>query len=186
MTPEELDLMLTTLFRQLEGNIIHDIARRVKKNAMQATETALYEINRLNELGYDPKKTKKEIATALNMTIEEVDKMLDEYTLAKYGMESKLYLQAGLKLQALGNNSFVTNLTEATKAGLISDLKNLSGTIGFVDKANNKYLVDDYLRVKSDEAIMKVSSGSFSIDEAVRSTINEMASSGVRTIIVCV
>jgi len=203
---ETLGDLIAPLFQELEKEVIADIARRVKKTA-RLTETAELMAKAMMEAGVSPAKirsevmklmradaayrkevanntkqykrdvihkirqTEKEAAEMSNMIIAEAGNMA-------YNKDLSLWHQAG---KTLTKNSAFTGIVAAMAKETAMTMRNLTKTTGF--KGIHGYMAIENAYVKSlDKAMMKVASGTFSLDQAVNDCVKELSKSGLRKI----
>jgi len=183
LTPEYLESLpenLLVIFEQMEDDIIADIARRIKK-AEYITGTADYQFRIMTELGYSLDEVKKKVAETLNVAVSEVDKIIQDSAELSYQNDIEFYGLGGKNLPALVNNIAMGQIIEAYKKQTLDYLDNLSGTFGFIDSGKFK-VVDSFYHDTLNRAIIQVSTGSMSYDDAVRQAVRAMGDKGIRTI----
>ena len=199
------DKYIISLYKNLERDVIGDIVRRVKK-CERWTETAEIEVKHLRELGYSPKEIQAKVLQMLRAD-EEFQKFIAENTLEykKYVMQcikqtERDAKKAGDKLVAeAGNMSYNDDLSmwqaagkDLTKPNNLSqivnaykkqtnqELRNLTRTMGF--KGTTLENISTVFQKELDQCVVKVASGSFSFDAALKDCIKTLSRSGLRTI----
>lgn len=209
LNDEQLEVIskaLVPLFDDLETSVISDIARRVKKT-MTYTRTAELMAMEMKKLGYSPNKIRTEVLKTLKATPEyakEVEKNTLEYkkavdkiikdTVARAKEEgNQLVANSGNMSWVndmsvwesngvpLTDNTFLPVLVKAIQAQISDGIMNLTKTTGFKGMFGYESVRNMYNRVLND-AVLKVTTGTFSRDTAIRDAIHEMAQSGLRTI----
>ena len=140
--PEQFDKIPQTiikLYQELEDFIIEDICRRIAKVG-KITDTAEWQIIRAQEWGMAQKTIKKKIASTLNKSEEEIDKLFEDAAILSTNQDNVLYEQAKLTpLHLETTPKFKTYLVAAIKQTK-KEFKNISGSLGFVEKIGNKSL----------------------------------------------
>lgn len=209
LTQEQMDILadkyIINLYKDLEREVIGDIARRLKK-CERWTETAEIMAKHLADLGYSPKQIQAEVLKTLRAD-EEFQQFLAENTLEykqfvqeeirktvkkakkqgdklvaeagemSYNHDLSLWEEAGKDLTKPNNLSQIVN---AFKKQTQEELRNLTRTTGF--KGTVLSPASQILQKELDQALVKVASGSFSYDTAIKDCIRVLAKSGLRTI----
>lgn len=209
LTQEQIDILadkyIVGLFKDLEREVIGDIARRVKK-CERYTETAEIMAKHMKELGYTPSEIQSEVLKVLR-----ADKEFQEF-IAQNTLEYKQFVKAeiektvkeakkqGNKLVAeAGQMSYEDDLSMWTAAGQdLSKPNNMTQIIQAFQKQTNQQLrnltrttgfkgtvlepCSQIFTKELDRAVVKVATGTFSYDQAVKDCIRSLAQSGLRTI----
>ena len=197
---------LVPLFQYLESEVIADITQRVKATTAY-TRTAEQQAQAMHALGYSPAKIRKEVMRKLN-TDPEYRKLVAKNTLEHkktvrnllkkikkeaFNASDKIFAQVGdlsflddLRIWKLGNkaitdNSFLPKLIEAISMQTKGELKNLTRTTGFRTVAGMESLESLYKK-ELDQVMIKITSGTFSQEQAIYDCIHNLANSGLRTI----
>lgn len=209
LTQEQIDILadkyIVGLFKDLEREVIGDIARRVKK-CERYTETAEIMAKHMKELGYTPSEIQAEVLKTLRADAE-FQKFIAENTLEyKKFVESEIKKtvkeakKQGNKLVAeAGQMSYENDLSMWTAAGqdltkpntmvqiieafqkqTYQQLRNLTRTTGF--KGTVLESCSQMFTKELDRAVVKVATGTFSYDQAVKDCIRSLAQSGLRSI----
>ncbi len=209
LTDEQLEYIsdaLIPLFQYLESEVIADVTQRVKAT-MAYTRTAEQQAQALYQLGYSPARIRKEVmkklradkafqkAVAQNTlehkkTVKELLKKIRKEA-GKAGKE--LFADAGslsflddLRVWELGHKpitdgSFLQKLTEAIGEQTKGEVNNLTRTTGFKTVAGMESLENVYRR-ELDQAMIKITSGTFSQEQVLYDVIHNLAHSGLRTV----
>lgn len=197
---------LVPLFQYLESEVIADITQRVKATTAY-TRTAEQQAQAMHALGYSPAKIRKEVMRKLNAdpeyrklvaknTLEHkktVRNLLKKIKKEAFNASDKIFAQVGdlsflddLRIWKLGNkaitdNSFLPKLIEAISMQTKGELKNLTRTTGFRTVAGMESLESLYKK-ELDQVMIKITSGTFSQEQAIYDCIHNLANSGLRTI----
>ena len=209
LTDEQLDIMseaLTPLFQNLEQEVIHDIAVRIN-TTLSLPGTAEQEAEAMRRSGFNPKKMLKKAYKKLKVSDEYKRKVAENTADYKRDMKQivkqiqKDAVSAGNQIVAdaaekmLNDNISVwdkvsENMKEDGTLGQIvkamqkqnkDGVLNLTGTSGFKGVSGFEPVKDAYLR-ELNKAMVKVSSGAFTADQAVRSCVKELAQKGIVSI----
>lgn len=183
LTPEYLQGLpqnLLIIFERMEDEVIADISRRIAKG-VSLTGTADYQFRILAEMGYNLEDVKKKVAETLNIAVSEVDKIIQDSAELSYQNDIDFYKLGGKVLPPLAENLAMVQVIEAFKKQTLDYLDNLSGTFGFIDSGKFK-VADSFYRDTLNRAVIQVSSGAYSYDDAIRQAIRGLGDKGIRTI----
>lgn len=209
LTQDQIDTLadkyIINLYKNLEREVIGDITRRVK-GAERWTETAEIQVKHLRELGYSPKEIQAEVLKNLRANQEyrdwlaentlqhkqEVKKIIEDTVKEAKKSGDKLVAEAGEMSwnddlstweaagQDLSKPNNLAQIVEAFKKQTNQELRNLTKTMGF--KGTTLENISTVFQKELDQAVVKVASGSFSYDQAVKDCIRMLSKSGLRTI----
>lgn len=209
LTEEQLEIIsdaIQPLFQYLEHEIIVDIARRIQKT-LTYTRTAELQAVEMQRLGFSPARIRKEAMKLLRADTEyrkqvakntleykrEVRKQINDITRAAYRAGNEIVASAGnmswvddLRVwkqagKELGDDSFLSQLTEAFSAQTAGGLKNLTKTTGFRAMSGLESIENAY-RNELDKAVMKICTGTFSQEKVLNDVVHDLAHSGLRSI----
>lgn len=202
-----IDKYIMSLYTDLEDEVIADIARRVKKTGRH-TETAELMAKSMHELGYSPEKIQAEVMKklradkALQMEIaentkaykQEIQDIIDatvrmariegnaliaEAGNMAWNNDLSMWEQQGVDLKKPNTmNQMILAFQKQTNDAL----KNLTQTTGFKNTVFGTTGVLNMYQREMDLALLKVSTGTFSYDQAVNDCIHRLAQSGLRSI----
>lgn len=209
MTENQYEILgdrMAKLYQELEREVIADIARRVRQTG-RLTETAELMARAMMETGKSPAEIRKEVMQLLRadtaykkmvanntkqykrdvlhmirQTVKNAQKLGDELIGQagdmQWNKDLSLWHQAGKELTK--DSSYYKLVQEMQKATR-GTLKNLTNTMGF--KGNHGYtsIMNAYVNTM-DKALIKLTSGAFSMDQCVNDAVRELAHSGLRTI----
>ena len=196
-----------SLYQDLEDEVIADIARRVKKTG-RYTETAELMAKSMHEQGYSPSKIQAEVMKILRadkayqMAVaentkaykQEIQDIIDEAVKAAKEANDTLVAEAGnmawnndLSMweehgEDLTKPNNMSQLISAASAQTNMALKNLTKTMGFRNTTLGTTGVLNAYQRELDLALIKVSTGVFSFDQAVNECVHRLAQSGLRSI----
>lgn len=201
------DKYLVGLYQNMEKDVLQDIARRVRKTG-RLTETAEIMARDMHEQGFstaqiyaevmrilqaDPayikevaentKAYKAEVTEIIKQTTREAKKAGNELVadagMMAYNNDLSMWELAG---QDLSKPSGMSQIINSFQKDLNGQLKNLTRTTGFKNTALGTTGVKQAYQRALDTALLEVSTGSFSFDEACNKVVREMAHSGLRSI----
>lgn len=209
LTEEQLEILgdrIVPLYQQLEADVIADIARRVKKTG-RFTETAELMVNAMAEKGENPAKIRADVMKLLRAdtayqkavaentkeykqlvmeevrTVEKEAERLGNEIIANAGdmafnTDLSAWEQAGKKLT---KDSAFTRLVEEMMVATAGTLKNITKTTGFKGASGFMSIQNAYIN-SLDKALVKMTSGAFSFDQAVNDMVRDLAQSGLRSV----
>ena len=201
------DKYLVGLYQQMEKDVLQDVARRVRKTG-RLTETAEIMARNMHEQGFSTAAIHAEVMRILNADpafVKEVAEntkaykadvtaIIKETTAEAKKAGNELVADAGMMAynndlsmwelagQDLSKPSGMTQIINSFQKDLNGQLKNLTGTTGFKGTLLGTTGVKQAYQRALDTALLEVSTGSFSFDEAVNKVVKEMAHSGLRSI----
>lgn len=175
---------IASRYQDLEERIMQDIVRRIQK-AGEITSTADWQINRLQILGYSSEDIEKSIKDALNASYPEMFELYDKVINWEYVRNKDVYEQINVKYIPFEQNKQLQQITDAIIEQSLSDMENITRSMGFyLDYGGKKVLTPlsqvyaDYL----DSACMDIVSGAFDYNSVLRRTVTQLTNSGLRKI----
>ncbi len=175
---------IASRYQDLEERIMQDIVRRIQK-AGEITSTADWQINRLRILGYSSEDIEKSIKDALNASYPEMFELYDKVINWEYVRNKEVYEQINAKYIPFEQNKQLQQITDAIIDQSLSDMENITRSMGFyLDYGGKKVLTPlsqvytDYL----DSACMDIVSGAFDYNSVLRRTVTQLTNSGLRKI----
>lgn len=161
----------------------------------------------MKELGYSPARIRKEAMKILNADSEyrkevakntleykkEIRDIINEITKEAYKSNNEIVADAGNMAwvndlsvwkdagKTLGDSSFLSQLVKSFTDQTAGELKNMTQTTGFKTMRGYESIGDAYKR-ELDKAVIKICSGTFSQDKALRDVVHDFAQSGLRSI----
>lgn len=202
-----IDKYIIGLYQNLEDEVIADIARRVKKTG-RYTETAELMAKSMVEQGYSAEKIqaevmkmiradtdyqmavaentkayKQEVQDIINNTVKEAkaagNELVAEAGNMAWNNDLSMWQEHGVDLK---HPNSMSQLLAAFQAQTAGQLKNLTKTMGFKNTVLGTTGVLNAYQREMDLALLKVSTGTFSYDQAVNDCIHRLAQSGLRSI----
>lgn len=211
MTPDQIDILVDKyiigLYQDMEREVIADISRRVKKTG-RYTETAELQAKFMREQGYSTAKIQAEVMKLLRadkdfqMTVAEntkaykqmVTNLIKDTVHKAKKAGDKLIAAAGM--MAFNNDlsmwqihnvdlkkpNSMSQLMSAFRLQTGDELKNLARSTGFKNTALGTTGVLNAYQREVDLAVLKISTGTFSFDQAVNDCVHRLAQSGLRSV----
>lgn len=185
-TPDYLDAIPNNLVRlqnQLTDDVIADICRRMRLSG-ELTESALHQIIALRDKGIDLSYIEKRIAETSHLTKQEFDDIFDraiernqEYY--DYIIKKSDIVPSGFSLERKAAEF------EAIRRQTLNEFSNITRSMGFAVNVGGNIqflpIAKAYQRAL-DNALMKVSSGAFDHNTAIKGAVDELARSGLQYI----
>ena len=189
MTQGELEgipVRICEICSDTEKRIMEDIVRRIRINGF-STASADWEVERLQQLGKSEADIKTWVREALQTTDEEIEKIFGDKIYEQYTGQQKAYRMSGKEQIPFEENRELQSLIEAAKAQTKGTLKNLTGSMGFAQRAPATGEIfytplGEYYQKILDSAMLDIGSGTFTYQQVLERVIKEMTASGVRWI----
>lgn len=180
LNPEYLQTVskdMEDYFYDLETEILKDIAERIRLNDNAMTSTANFQLHQLQLLGVTNQQISKRLAKALRISQKEAEKIISKSVYKSLESDNLIFEEAFEK-GLIDNFSFdKLRFKDIILEGIVataSDLTNICNSTvvtaqsKFTQALNNVYL--------------QVSSGAFTMDQAVDMTVSKLAKDGLGVI----
>lgn len=181
LTPEQIDA-LSELSQQAVEPVIEflldDIARRIAE-AGQFTSTASYQIWRAQTLGLSRKDIEKELQKRLNVSQEELEKLLMQSAEVGYSFDLN---RLGVEGVPFAKNESLQQIVSAAKKLADENFYNVTQTLGFVNPFGKAVSVKDAYVSCCDFVFYQVSTGAADYNTAIRQAIKNLSDKGVRSV----
>ncbi|MEG2882939.1 MAG: phage minor capsid protein, partial [Christensenella sp.] len=163
--------ILVRLQRKIE--IINDMARRIAKVGA-VTDTAQWQLSRLEAVGAERDYIMHHLNKALNMSEQELIRLFDEAATRSLAVDDAIYHAAGYNPQPLADNAYMQQLIRAGLVKTLEEYRNLTLTTAATATQQFENALD--------LAYHKVASGGFSYRQAIRDGIRSLTRKGLATI----
>lgn len=171
LTPEYLAVcadLLLGLYDELDMAIIADIARRIVKTG-GLTPTAEHQISMVQNAGMLISTVTNLVSQMSGLSQKEVSRMFNDAAITGMKNDAKSLIVAGKKV-SMNLSTPMQQTMQAAISKTNGDIRNLTMTMGVT--ATGKY------QDAVNKAYMKVQSGAFSYDQAIKDAVKEIASDG--------
>lgn len=172
-------------YRALEMSIMDDIVRRIRK-AGTITDAADWQIQRLVILGNSTQDIQDLIRKAVDGNEAEVRRLYAEVIEKEYTRDRDLYEKIGKEFIPYDQNPELQQLTDALVRQSTEELYNITKSTGFMlDNGRGGKVFTPLADVYNgylDDAFMGMASGAYDYNTLIRRTVNQMTSSGLRTV----
>lgn len=176
LTPEYLDSLpepVLELFRQVEEDILEDMARRISKMGA-VTETADWQRWRLEQIQLTRSDITEQLSKLTGLTQQELRKLFQEAATQAVQTDNEIYRAAGL---SPGSPNDSPELLQLLNGGM----QQTSGTFQNLTRTTANTATQQFERAL-DRAWLQVSSGAFDYQSAIRRAIKDLASTGIQAI----
>lgn len=190
MTPDELEKLpkpIERIMTAMEMSIMAEIVERIE-NAGLITPLIDWTIGRLAAIGESKARIKKIISDTLKGSDLQIDKIYEHAIKADYVTNKELYQAVGKDYLPYQENKWLQQVVSAIKAQTKDSLRpmeNITQTTGFnvmVGKVKVFTPLSEYLEKTLDKAMMEITTGVKTYSQAINAVIDEMTSSGLRTV----
>ncbi len=183
-TPELLDALpeeLAELYRGLEDTLLKEICSRLNLSG-QLNEVTVQDIRALRSHGIPLDDIKKTIAQTTNTSVETLDKLFDDVVERNQQYYTELIDLAHVtKPETLVDHAAIYAIYEQTKG----ELRNITRSMGFmVRQGRHSVLLPPAKAYQHclDMAVMQIESGAISYNQAIASTVRELAGGGLKVV----
>lgn len=171
LTSDQLDALIepvVELYRNFEDDVIRDIARRL---AGLHISSAAWQVQRLSESGMIYEDILNRLARLTHLSDLELRDIFWHAGVRSLKFDDAVYIKAGLHPIPLNLSPAMANVLAAglrKTQGIVRNLTlttAISGQTAFINAADNAYL--------------KITSGAFDYNTAIRKAVKDMASQGI-------
>jgi len=190
LTPDELEKLpkpIERIITAMELAIMSEIVERIK-NAEEITPLIDWTIGRMAAIGESKAKIKKIISDTLKDSDLQIDKIYEQAARSDYVTNKELYEATGRDYLPYQENKWlkqvVSAIREQTKDSL-RPMENITQTTGFNVKMGKETVftpLSEYLERTLDNAMTEIITGVKTYSQAINGVIDEMTSSGLRTV----
>jgi len=190
LTPDELEKLpmpIERIMTAMELSIMAEIVERIE-NAGLITPLIDWTIGRLAAIGGSKARIKKIISEALEGSDLQIDKIYEHAINADYVTNKELYQAVGKDYIPYQENKWLQQIVSAVKVQTKDSLRpmeNITQTTGFNVMVGKKKVftpLSEYLERTLDKAMMEITTGVKTYSQAIHGVIDEMTSSGLRTV----
>lgn len=187
VTPEYLQdapSQLIQLYEEFEADALNDLCRRMRLSGT-ITESALNQIRALQQQGQSFPYIEKRLRQLTGESRKEIERMFDE------AVERNAAYYRGVidKAEIVAPNpeweSMLQEQLDAIRMQTLEEMKNLTQSMGFAIRTGEGvkfYGIADAYQRALDKAALKVASGSFDYNTAIRGAVMELTDSGLQMV----
>lgn len=190
MTPDELEKLpkpTERIMTAMEMSIMAEIVERIE-NAGLITPLIDWTLGRVVAIGESKARIKKIISKALKDSDLQIDKLYEHAVKSDYVTNKELYQAVGKDYIPYQENKWlqqvISAIREQTKDSL-RPMENITQTTGFNVKMGKETVftpLSEYLERTLDNAMTEIITGVKTYSQAINGVIDEMTSSGLRTV----
>ncbi len=175
---------LIQLYEEFEADVLNDLCRRMRLSGT-ITESALNQIRALQQQGQSFPYIEKRLRQLTGESRKEIERMFDE------AVERNAAYYRGVidKAEIVAPNpeweSMLQEQLDAIRMQTLEEMKNLTQSMGFAIRTGEGvkfYGIADAYQRALDKAALKVASGSFDYNTAIRGAVTELTDSGLQMI----
>lgn len=175
------DKVADNLIKQ-NAEVIEVICKRLK-NIGDLRPTEIHKLaNSLAFAGADLKTIYKIIGKYTELNKKEINIIFDKAAHENDAFAEQYYTFRGLAPKSTANDEYLKNLVRAIKETTLEKYENLSDTYAFKFAGRKPLTLRHVYTQAVDKAIYQVLSGSVDYNTAIRSTVRDLADSGLRTV----
>ena len=181
-TPELLDALpeeMAKLYRSLEATILDEICPRLKLTG-ELNEVTVQDIRALRSHGISLEEIEKAIQRTANISQRDLKKLLDDVV-----ERNQRYYREVIDLAGVTAPEMLVSVTEiaAIMAQAQREVGNLTRSMGFlVDNGRTMLKPAKAYQWALDNAEMQITSGAISYNQAIKSTVKQLADSGIKIV----
>lgn len=164
---------VVSIYSQVEQEITSDIARRIVKTGY-ITDTARWQIEKAQQFGYLSKDVEKLLAEATGLSRREIKRLMNEAGVRTLAFDDSIYKAAGLTPLSLEESPALT-------AMLLQGTDDTLALIGNYTKTTAK-TANLALNNSLDRAYIKIISGAYDPNRAIKDAVKEIASTGMERV----
>lgn len=187
MTPEYLQAApgyLISLYEDFEADVLNDLCRRLQLSGT-VTESALNQIRVLQQQGRSFPYIEKRLRQLTGSSQREIDRMFDEAVERNAAYYREVIDKSVITAPQSDWEQMLIQQTDAIRRQTQADFRNLTQSMGFAIREGSKVkfygIAEAYQRIL-DKAFLKVSSGAFDYNTAIRGAVRELTDSGVQMV----
>lgn len=170
---DDLPDAVVDIIAATEQEIINDMARRIAK-AGTVTETAQWQLSRLEAVGAERDYILRHLNRALDMSEQQLTLLFDEAATRTLAVDDTLYRAAGYSPLPLAENTYMQNLIRAGLKKTLEEYRNLTLTTAATATQQFENALD--------LAYHEIASGGFSYQRAIRDGIRTLTRKGIAVI----
>lgn len=176
---DDLTNPIYSIMQETQHNVLAVMTNRIRKIGKLSPTDAqrLSQLVRMEDL----KTIESIIAAGTNLSTKQVDSIIEQAATNNDNLADNLYKARNMPPSNFATDLALLNVVKQAKKSMVDNVVNLSKTTGFVfnGKMTDTAKVYNYAVNK---AIFEVQQGYFDYNTVMRSTITQLASSGLRTV----
>ena len=176
---EDLIQPISDIYQETNSKVLSIMVNRIKQiGTLSATDAGRLSILLKNQ---DLKQIEKVLSDATNLSIKQIDSIVEESATCNDDLSAKLYKAKNMPLTTFATDSSLLAIVEQAKKSMIDDVVRLSNTTAFVLNGKVTDIGKTY-NYAVNRAVFEVQQGLFDFNTSLRSVVKELADSGIRTV----
>lgn len=185
ITEEQIELIIERLVDRIEkanASFLVSIGSSIKK-IKELTPTQAHQLVQMLKYGGNYDKIVKEIAKQTNLNIKDIDEIFKNYAKRDQNFYKNFYEYKNIAFTPFEANTPLKTQTMALASITKQQMYNFTRTnvIGYVINDEFFNLRDTYIKVL-DEALLNVSTGKETFDNAMQNILKDIGGNGIRTV----
>lgn len=177
-----VDEVITKRYRDLERRVMADIIRRIAKNS-KITSTADWQINKYMDMGATTEEIRLLVEEAARKCGKDIDDLYQTVIDEDYVRNKAIYEAQGKEYIPYDENPVFQQIIDGYKQQTADSLVNLTNTEGVGFVVNRQFVpATQYIHDTMDQAVVDITSGQFDYNSVLKRTVQQMTSSGLRTV----
>lgn len=176
---EDLLQPISDIYESANYKVLSIIMERIKYiGRLTPTDAGRLSVLLKNQ---DLKQIELILSEATNLSIKQIDSIVTESASYNDDLATKLYEHRNIPLSTIATDSALLNVVEMAKKNMVDSVVNLSKTTSFMINGKMTDIAKTY-NFAVNRAVFEVQQGLFDFNTAMRSTVKELADSGIRTV----
>ena len=176
---EDLLQPISDIYQEVNTKVLSIITERIKYvGQLTPTDAARLSILLRNQ---DLKQIETILSEATDLSIKQIDSIVTESASYNDELSEKLFKAKNMPPATFSTDLSLLTIVEQAKKSIVDDVVNLSKTTGFMLNGKMTDTAKTY-NYAVNRAVFEVQQGLFDFNTAMRSTIKELADSGIRTV----
>lgn len=175
---------LIKLYEDFEADVLNDLCRRLRQSGT-VTESALNQIRALQQQGQDFRYIEKRLRQLTGASRKELDKMFDEAIERNTQYYKGVIDKATIVTPNPDWEQMLMQEFDAIRRQTQDELKNLTQSMGFAMRTGQGvqfYGIAEAYQHALDKAELKIASGAFDYNTAIRDAVQELTDSGLQMV----
>ena len=176
---EDLIQPISDIYQETNSKVLSIMVNRIKQiGTLSPTDAGRLSILLKNQ---DLKQIEKVLSDATNLSINQIDSIVEESATYNDDLSEKLYKAKNMPPATFATDSALLSVVDVAKKNIVDSVVNLSKTTGFMINGKMTSVAKTY-NYAVNRATFEVQQGLFDFNTSLRSVIKELAESGIRTV----
>lgn len=176
---DNLIALISDIYQEANSKVLSIITERIKHiGQLTPTDAARLSILLKNQ---DLKQIESILSEATSFSIKQIDSIVTESAAYNDDLSDELFKAKNMAPATFSTDLSLLTIVEQAKKNMIDDVVRLSNTTAFVVNGKVTDIGKTY-NYAVNRAVFEVQQGLFDFNTAMRSTVKELADSGIRTV----